>query len=139
MSKLEIKSERILQRFDNIAESNMANYIRTSNDGTTTVDLRGKSKDELYGIQELTTETYLVGKGDNKHPVTVVKVKLADRFKANEALARYRRLFNEQPQVQVNIALANMSDAALEARLRELERSDEPPLLTQGREKGDEL
>src|SRR5262249_43340448 len=116
----EIKGERILQRFDSLANANIADFIRIAEDGTHSVNLSGKSREELYGIQGLTTETYLVGKGDNKQPVTVVKVKLVDRQKALDSLARHKRLYNDTPQVAVQVNYASMSDAELERRVAEL-------------------
>jgi hypothetical protein len=93
LSKLEISGDKVLERYEAMAEGNIADFITIEADGTARVDVSNKNRAALYAIQKLSTDTYVTGAGNNKRVVTTVKLELADRLKANESLAKYKRLF----------------------------------------------
>ena len=86
LSKLEISGDKVLERYEAMAEGNIADFITIEADGTARVDVSNKNRAALYAIQKLSTDTYVTGAGNNKRVVTTVKLELADRLKANESL-----------------------------------------------------
>jgi phage terminase small subunit len=120
-TKLEISGEKVLERYEAMAEGNVADFVSIGEDGAARIDLQGKSRAELYCIQKISTDTYVTGAGNAKRVVTTVKLELADRLKANESLAKYKKLFADS-RVEV-IGLAGLSDEELQSRLKALEEA----------------
>jgi hypothetical protein len=67
-------------------------------------------------------DTNVAGAGNNKRIVTTVKLELADRLKANESLAKYKKLFADQVEVTVNpirtMTQDQLADRAVEIKAK---------------------
>jgi phage terminase small subunit len=118
-TKLEISGEKILERFESLAEGNVADFISIGEEGAPRIDVANKSRAELFCVQKISTDTYVIGAGNNKRVVTTIRLDLADRLKANESLAKYKKLFADQVEVTIN-PIKGMSDAQLAERALEL-------------------
>jgi phage terminase small subunit len=116
--RLEITGERILEEIGRLALSNMIDFVEINEKGVPKFRLSGINRDKTAAIQELSTDTYLSGTGNQKREITTVKLKLADKKGALEMLAKYRKLFSEKVEVDFR-DMTSLSDEQLEARLRE--------------------
>lgn len=118
LSKLEISGDKVLERYEAMAEGNIADFVTVEPDGSARIDVSNKNRAALYPVQKLSTDTYVTGAGNSKRVVTTVKLELADRLKANESLAKYKKLFADR--IEIVTDLSRLSDEQLEARLKEL-------------------
>ena len=124
LSKLEISGDKVLERYEAMAEGNIADFITIEPDGTARVDVSNKSRAALYAVQKLSTDTYVTGAGNSKRVVTTVKLELADRLKANESLAKYKRLFAD-----VTIGAHESLATVLAAGRQRVVAAAQPPAL----------
>ena len=93
--KLEITSERVLQEIAKMAFANMGEYITILEDGSAYVDLSKVGMTETAAIQEVVSDEYAEGRGEDARVVKRVKLKLADKTRNLELLGKYLKLFSE--------------------------------------------
>jgi hypothetical protein len=122
MTKLEISGDKVLERYEAMAEGNIADFVTIEPDGAARIDVSNKSRAALYPVQKLSTDTYVTGAGNKKRVVTTVKLELADRLKANESLAKYKKLFADR--VEVITDFSRLTDEQLQERLKALNDGD---------------
>lgn len=100
LEDLEITPQRVLEEIARMAFSNMEDFIKINEDGSTYADLsavKGRRK-KLAAIQEITSETYMEKTGDEDNPVVPVKkvkLKLADKKSNLELLGKYLKIFSD--------------------------------------------
>jgi phage terminase small subunit len=104
--KLEISANGVLGELQKAARANMLDYITVSHLGDIKIDLTQVTREQAAAIQELTTETFQVGRGDDKREVTQVRFKLADKLRANELLGKHLKLFTDKVEHSGEISLA---------------------------------
>lgn len=118
--KLDISAEKVLGELKKCAESNMFDFYHIDEHGRPHIDLTNVTREQAAAIQEVNTETFMVGRGENKREVTVVRVKLWDKPKANELLGKHLKLFTEKLEVSGSVSIA---DRIAKGRQRVAERS----------------
>jgi phage terminase small subunit len=85
----EVTVERIVEELAAIAFANMAEYVTVEADGATYVDLSGLARLQFAAISEVTTDSYMDGRGEDAREVKRVKVKLSDKQAALEKLGKH--------------------------------------------------
>lgn len=92
-----INSGRVLAEIATIATANMLDFVTTDVDGNPCVDWRKVEADRQLGaaVQEVQTETRVIGEGDDAYTVTKVKLRLHDKLKALQMAAQHLDLLNE--------------------------------------------
>jgi phage terminase small subunit len=127
-----VTGERVLRELARSGFSNMLDYITINPDGSAYVDLkllqelRENDPDAAYdlgaAIQEMTSETYMEGHGEDAVPVKRVKLKLHNKHAALELLGKHCGLFKADdgdklpPNVTFNVVY--VQDAEREKRLQ---------------------
>lgn len=94
----EITVERVLHELAAMAFSNMANYMTVNPNGDAVLDLSELTPDQAAAIQEITTEVYMEGRGEDAEPVKKTKLKLHPRQAALDSLGKYLALFVNRHQ-----------------------------------------
>lgn len=103
MEQLNLKQEDVIRELAKLAFSNMADYMTVGPDGTAYLDLSTLTRDQAAAISELTSETYMEGRGDNAVPVKRAKIKLSDKKGNLELLGRYFKMFVDKSEVTGDI------------------------------------
>ena len=101
--KLAISVERVLAEYAKLGFVNMADFIEVQRDGTAYCDLSRLTRDQAAAIQEINTEEYVEGKGEDSRPVRKVKIKLHDKKGSLDSIARHLQMFVDRQEVNVNI------------------------------------
>ncbi len=117
--RTEITADRVLQELAKLAFSNMHDYICTTPAGDAFVDLSNLTRDQAAALTEVTVEDYLDGRGDDARDVRRVKIKLADKKGSLELLGKHLKLFADRTEITLHKAPEAMTDAELEAALRD--------------------
>ena len=86
----------VLEQLTKIGLANMQDYMRIGPDGSLVLDFENLTRDQAAALQEVTVETYMVGRGKNAREVKKVKFKLADKRAALVDLGRYHKLFADK-------------------------------------------
>ena len=95
----EITAERVLMELARIAFSNMADYVTAQDDGTAFVDLSQLTPDQAAAIQEIQTDEYMEGRGEDAVAVRKIKFKLHQRTRALELLGKHLGMFDDRLQI----------------------------------------
>jgi len=95
IAKMEITPERVLQEIAKMAFANMGEYIAIQEDGSAYVDLSKVDMAGTAAIQEVVSDEYAEGRGEDARVVKRVKLKLADKTRNLELLGKYLKLFSE--------------------------------------------
>lgn len=123
--KYEVTAEHVVAEMARLGFSNMNDYMRVTSDGSAIVDLSNLTQDQAAAIQELTSEVYTEGRGDDAEQVKRTKIKLADKKSPLELLGRYVGVFKESatpPVVNIRISYKDAPS--------EVEAAAERPALT---------
>lgn len=115
-TKFEVTREMIIAEQMKIGFANMGDYARIHGDALVT-DFSKTTRDQLAAVQEITTEVYMEGKGEDAQPVKKIKFKLADKGRALEYLGRQFGLSNVNVKIEHSVApldLTSMSDEDLD-------------------------
>jgi phage terminase small subunit len=91
--KLDITVEKVLGELSKLAFANMADYTKAQPDGSAYVDLSNLTREQWAAVQEIQTEEYVEGKGDDARNVRKVRFKLTDKKGSLELLGKYLKLF----------------------------------------------
>lgn len=101
-SKLELKAEHVIEELRRLAYSNLHDYIRIDGNGQADIDLSKLTRDQAAAISEITVDT-TGGTGDGeRRKVLRTKIKLVDKTKNLELLARHLGMLNERLQMQLS-------------------------------------
>lgn len=84
-----ITQDRVLLELFRLATANMAEYIRVQEDGTAVVDLTHMTADQGAAIQEIISDYYIEGTGEDAVPVKKIRLRLHPRTKALELLGKH--------------------------------------------------
>jgi phage terminase small subunit len=106
--RVEISQDSVLNEIAKLGFANMLDYITVQPDGTAFVDLTKLTREQAAAIQEITTEEYTEGKGDDAREVRKVKLKLADKKGSLELLGKHLALFTDN----INLRTTHEDDLA---------------------------
>jgi len=95
IQRLKVSQTNVLQELAKLGYSNMTDFVVLQYDGTPQFDVSGLTRDQFAAVQEMTIDTYIEGSGDDGREVRSVKVKLAPKTPALEALGRHLKLFTD--------------------------------------------
>jgi phage terminase small subunit len=84
---------RVVAEFAKLGFANMQDFIQVQKDGSAYCDLSNLTRDQAAAIQEINTEEYIEGKGEDGRLVKKVKVKLHDKKGALDSLGKYLKMF----------------------------------------------
>ena len=126
-ARLTLTKDAVLEELTKIAMSNMVDFLVIGRDGQPAgYDLSGLSREQYAAIQEMTIDTYVEGKGDDALAVKSVKLKLAPKLGALEALGKHFKLFTDVVEVSdLTDAADIMRKRKEEQRLRRLKGREE--------------
>lgn len=79
VEKVAITKEAIIAELAKIGFANMMDYISVGSNGDASVDFSRLDRDKAAAIQEVTTEHYMEGEGEDAKPMKRVKFKLLDK------------------------------------------------------------
>lgn len=98
-SKLEVKSEKVVEELARLAFSNMQDYTRTDEYGKPVLDLSNLTRDQFAAVQEIREDT-TGGSGDGERKVVIrTTLKLSDKTKNLELLGRHLGMFQDNLKV----------------------------------------
>lgn len=109
--KLDITAEKVLGELAKMAFANMQDYIQIQ-DGEAYVDLSAMTREQAAAIQEITSERYVEGKGDDAREVKRTKFKLSDKRGSLELLGKHLKLFTDKSEITGLDELANLLSKA---------------------------
>ena len=89
-------AREVLELLTKIGRANIQDYMRIGPNGDPVLDFANLTRDQAAALQEVTVETYMVGRGKNAREVKKVKFKLADKRAALVDLGRYHKLFTDK-------------------------------------------
>lgn len=117
MEKMELTNDWIIQRLMLLANSNvvLAKFRKVQEDGSLAWDFTGATEEELALIHNISTDTYVEGRGEGAKKVKKFKVEIIDPKNALDTLARIQGLFQEKQEVSVEV---NLVDALQKGRER---------------------
>lgn len=95
----DVTIDRVVRELALLGFSNMSDYITTTDDGGCFVDLSKLNRDKAAAISEVTSETYLEGKGEEAKTVKRTKFKLVDKRAALVDLGRHLGMFVDRKEV----------------------------------------
>lgn len=87
--RTQVTADQVVDELAKIGFSNLLDYFRISTEGEPYVDLSAVTREQAAVLAELQVDDYLEGRGDDTREVRRVKVKLHDKLKALEQLARH--------------------------------------------------
>lgn len=93
--QLAVNQTNVLSELAKLGYANMSDFVVLQNDGTPQFDISGLTRTQAAAIQEMTIDTYLDGAGEDAKEVRSVKVKLAPKLGALEALGKHLKLFTD--------------------------------------------
>lgn len=97
-----LTARQVLEELTKIARANMQDFIEAE---FATKDISELTRDQAAALQEVTVETFMVGKGDEAREVRRVKFKLADKLGALSDLGRHYGLFTDKHEHKVTVSL----------------------------------
>lgn len=126
--QLAVNQTNVLNELAKLGYANMSDFVVLQHDGTPQFDISGLTRSQAAAIQEMSIDTYMDGGGDDAREVRSVKVKLAPKLGALEALGKHLKLFTDV--IQTN----DISTGDLIRERRQRRRKDQED----GRGNGDE-
>lgn len=99
-----LTKERVLQELCLIAFSNMKDYLKEDEEGSTYIDLKSLSRDVAAPLVEVQVDN--IQSGRNK--IKKVKVKQADKMAALEKLGKHLGLFTDKLEVNGQVSLIDL-------------------------------
>lgn len=106
-----ITAERVVGRLAEIGFADMADFMQVTEDGDAVLDMSALTPAQTAAIQEITTEVYMDGKGDQAERVKKTKIKLHPPIPALQLLGKHLGTFAELHKHQL------IGDTSLEVRL----------------------
>jgi len=87
--RTQVTTDRVVEELAKIGFSNLLDFFRITTDGEPYVDLSTVTREQAAVLAELQVDDFLEGRGDDAREVRRVKVKLHDKLKALEQLAKH--------------------------------------------------
>lgn len=127
--RMKLTKESVLEELAKLGFANMSDFVVLQADGTPQFDLSGLTRDQSAAIQEMQIDTY-TDRGDPEVPreVKSVKVKLAPKLGALEALGKHFKLFTDVVETNTTADVAEelrQARAERRRRQREMEQEDQ--------------
>ena len=94
-----VTADRVIRELALIGFSNMLDYIKTTDEGSAFIDLSKLSRDQAAAIGEITSETYMEGRGEEAVAVKRTRFKLNDKRAALVDLGKHLGLFKEIKEI----------------------------------------
>ena len=91
-------ARQVLEELTKLALANMQDYMRIGPDGDPVLDFSNLTRDQAFALQEVTVDTYVVGRSKDAREVRSVKFKLVDKLGALVALGRHYKLFTDKTE-----------------------------------------
>jgi len=88
LGKYEVTRERIVEELAKLGLSNAGDYTSFDADGNPVTDFSEVTRDQMAAVQEVTSEVYTEGRGENAQQVRRTKFKLYDKRAALMDLAK---------------------------------------------------
>lgn len=110
----DVTVDKIIRELALIGFSNMLDFIGTQDDGSAYVDLSRLTRDQAAAINEVTSEVYMEGAGEDAKPVKRTKFKLADKRAALVDLGKHLGMFVERKEIGRPGEFDQMSETELE-------------------------
>lgn len=95
----DITQDRVLAELAKLGFANMQDFVRLTPDGDPVVDLSDVSRAKFAAITELTVEDFTDGRGENARDVRRIKVKMADKTKALENIAKHLGMLKDRTEI----------------------------------------
>ena len=119
---IEVKSEvtvaSVLQELARLGFSNMGDYMRVTSDGQAYVDLSNLTPAQWAAIEEVQTEEYKQGRGEDARDIIKTKIKLASKNVALTTIAKYLGMLHDK--LEVVHKYEEMNGATLAAKRTEI-------------------
>lgn len=87
--RTQVTADQVVEELAKVGFSNLLDYFRITTNGEPYVDLSAVTRDQAAVLAELQVDDYIEGRGDDAREVRRVKIKLHDKLKALEQLARH--------------------------------------------------
>ncbi len=97
--RVEVTADAVIREMARIAFAPYRKFIRIGSDGDPFIDLREATPEDLDLIESIQCEDYLDGRGEDARTVRKVKIKMYDRQKALDGLARHLGLFIDRREI----------------------------------------
>jgi phage terminase small subunit len=110
---LQITPQKVLGEWAEIAFGNADDFI----DREGRIDLSKPSRAQMGTISEITTETYMEGRGEGAEPVKKVRLKFHPKTTALDALSKHLGLFKADNEQKIPDTSIEPTDAEWEAFL----------------------
>jgi phage terminase small subunit len=126
--RLLMTKETVLEELAKLGYANFSDFVVLHDGKTPQFDFSGLSRDQMAAISELTIDTYVVGKSDPENEgreVRSVKVKLAPKLGALEALGKHFKLFTDVLEVGDTTDVADELQRARRMRQARLAKEDD--------------
>lgn len=98
--KAEISLQDLVMMLAPMATANLADITKIGENGEPFFDLSELTREQFAGIQELTVEDFLEGRGENAREVRRIRVRLADRIAATRTLAEILGILRKRIEVE---------------------------------------
>lgn len=99
VEKLAITKENVLRELVKLGFSNTLDYVRVDQYGEAVIDLSKMTRDQAAAIQEITSEIYMEGTGEDAKPVKRTKVKFYDKKSALVEIGKELGMFVRKLEV----------------------------------------
>jgi len=111
--------DRLLRELERMINANMDDFTRPDENGDLTIDMRNATRDQLTAVQEFSVDQ-TGGTGDGERKVVLRrKIKMTDRLKAIELMAKILGYIVDKKEVKKTPA-ESMTDEEINKRLAEL-------------------
>jgi phage terminase small subunit len=102
--KYDVTTERVIGELARIGFANMQDYLSIDANGDPHLDYARITRDQASAIQEITIDEYKEGRGPKAKPVKRIRIKLAEKRPALEALGRHLGLWIDPSVLHLNVA-----------------------------------
>ena len=106
----DISAKRVLAEYARIAFASLAPFLRIE-DGQVVVDISVATKNDLALLANVKQDRWVQGSGDNAKTMTRTRLKLHDKLRALEALAKHFDLFKDHSATDPQDAARQIRDA----------------------------
>ena len=124
--KHEVTASWVIEKWKEVVESSIGDVLVIEDDGTAYLDLNKATPALLSSLSEYTVDEFTEGTGSGKKKGKRVRIKLHDKLKALDAIAKNLGMFTEKLQISGSVDLVGRIQQGRErARLLEENRIDE--------------
>jgi phage terminase small subunit len=102
--RYDVTTERVIGELARIGFANMQDYLLVDEHGDPRLNYAAITRDQASAIQEITIDEYKEGRGPKAKPVKRIRIKLAEKRPALEALGRHLGLWIDPSVLNLNVA-----------------------------------